>query len=169
MYVVPSPSTIRVGQTEPQLLTLIRCSTAVIVLLSLDALKAWRATPFVWLCMSLLSATVVYFLLQLCAFVEYLLMCSPQMMKIFLLCPAADQQHRLVCPVLHLYTIPSILELDHPHQSYHLGSTSAMRTRRHQKKSLRQLNRRQLKPRHQTLVQLSLPYRCFPLGNTLWH
>ena len=49
MYVVPSPSAIRVGQTEPQLLTLIRCSTAVIVLLSLDALKAWRAT----LCLSL--------------------------------------------------------------------------------------------------------------------
>ena len=43
MYVVPSPSAIQARQTETQLLTLTRCSTAVIVVLPLDALKAWRA------------------------------------------------------------------------------------------------------------------------------
>jgi hypothetical protein len=43
MYVVPSPSAIQARQTETQLLTLIRCSTALIVVLSLDASKVWRA------------------------------------------------------------------------------------------------------------------------------
>lgn len=61
MYVVPSPSATWAVQTELQLLTLIRCSTAVIVLLPLDALKAWRSILYL-ACMPLIPATTLSFL-----------------------------------------------------------------------------------------------------------